>query len=102
MAKGYKAPEAPVFHLAGESGVAALETGVRDFVKKGVASEHDALIGKVLAGILCGGKNASINHETTEQDILDLERAGLIKLAKTKKSMARVVHMLKKGKPLRN
>lgn len=102
MAKGYTPPARPTFHLAGASGIAALEMGVADFVKKGVASEHDALIGKTLAGVLCGGKKASINHETTEQDILDLERAGLIQLAKTKKSMARVVHMLKKGKPLRN
>ena len=102
MAQNYTPPPRPIFRLAGESGMAALEMGVADFVKKGVASEHDALIGKVLAGVLCGGKKASINTETTEQDILDLERAGLIKLAKTRKSMARVVHMLKKGKPLRN
>ncbi len=102
MAEGYTPPKPPVFRLAGQSGVAAIKLGVSDYVKKGVASEHDAYIGEVLAGVLCDGKRGDINHETTEQDILDYERAGLIKLAKTKKTKARVVHMLKKGKPLRN
>ena len=87
--------------LPGASGAAALKLGVSDFVKKGVASAHDGEIGKTLAHVLTGG-DVSHQDETTEQHVLDLEREGLIAMARTKKSRARVFHMLKTGKPLRN
>ncbi len=38
----------------------------------------------------------------TEQDILDLEVAGFLKLVQQPGTLARLEHMLKTGKPLRN
>ena len=101
LADGYTPPERQTMHLPGRDGAAALKIGVGDFVKRGVASEHDGKIGRTLAHVLTGG---NVNHqdETPEQHVLDLEREGLIKMAKTKKSRARVFHMLKTNKPLRN
>ena len=40
--------------------------------------------------------------ELGEEDILTLEREGIIGLAKDVASLARMEHMLLKGKPLRN
>jgi 3-hydroxyacyl-CoA dehydrogenase len=55
-----------------------------------------------LAHILCGGDNADITKVMTEDDILKLERIGITTLAKNTLSLARMEHMLAKGKPLRN
>ncbi len=101
MAKSYTPPKAPTFNLPGASGAAALDLGVHDFIKKGVASPHDGKIGVALAKVLTGG-NTDQMDTVSEQDILDLERAGLIAMAKTSKSQDRVIHMLRTGKPLRN
>ena len=101
MVKDFQKPEPFVLKLPGSSGAAALGLAVRDFVSRGFATPHDATISKVLAFALSGGK-ADVTDELTEDDILKLERQGLIKLAKTKESQARVAHMLTKGKPLRN
>lgn len=101
LAEGYSPPKPATLRLPGKSGAAALKIGVSDFVKKGVASEHDGKIGFTLAHVLTGG-DVSHQDETSEQHVLDLEREGLIAMAKTKKSRARVFHMLKTGKPLRN
>lgn len=101
MAGNYTPPAPATVRLPGPSGAAALKLGVSDFVKKGDASAHDGEIGRTLAHVLTGG-DVSHQDETTEQHVLDLEREGLIAMARTKKSRARVFHMLKTGKPLRN
>ena len=38
----------------------------------------------------------------SEQDLLDLEREAFLHLAGQEKTIERIVHMLEKGKPLRN
>lgn len=101
LANGYEPPEPFQYRLAGPSGQAALLMGIHDFVKKGIASKHDATIGKELARVLSGG--ATDHTETlVEDDILRLERQALLTLLKTPKTRARIEHMLKTGKPLRN
>ena len=51
--------------------------------------------------MLTGG-NTDLQDEMSEQQILDLERAGFMELIKTKATIARIEHMLQTGKPLRN
>lgn len=87
--------------LPGKSGRALLKLGVSDFVKKGVASPHDATIADMLAKTITGD-NCDISDTLTEKDILKLERDAIITLAKTQKTRDRIVHLLKTGKPLRN
>jgi 3-hydroxyacyl-CoA dehydrogenase len=67
----------------------------------GYISEYDEHIGKKLATVLCGG---SVPNGTrrTEQDFLDLEREAFLSLCGEEKTMARIMHMLETGKPLRN
>ena len=66
----------------------------------GYASEHDARIGREVALVLCGGDGPP--RTVTEQDVLDLEREGFLRLLGTKETQERIAHMLKTGKPLRN
>ncbi|MDP7101490.1 MAG: 3-hydroxyacyl-CoA dehydrogenase, partial [Rhodospirillales bacterium] len=87
--------------LPGPTGRAALDLGIRDFINKGVASPHDGVIAHELAIILSGGDTDALDI-VSEDKVLRLERDAIIKLARTKKSRARVDHMLRKGKPLRN
>lgn len=101
MAKTYKAPEPAVIKLPGAPGAAALMLGVEDFAKKGIATPHDVTIAKELAKVL-SGYDVDMNDDVTEDDILKFERKAFLQLCKTKESKARVLHMLTKGKPLRN
>ncbi len=101
MAKDYTPPKPVELRLPGPTGRAALDLGIRDFINKGVASPHDGVIAHELAIILSGGDTDALDI-VSEDKVLRLERDAIIKLARTKKSRARVDHMLRKGKPLRN
>ncbi len=101
MVKGYTPREPYIFHLPGASGKAALKLALNDFEKKGLATPHDVTVATELAQVLTGG-DADVLDELTEQDILLLEQKAELILAKTKKTYARVMHMIKTGKPLRN
>jgi len=101
MAEDFQAPEPYVFTLPGESGASALQLGLRDFVNKGVATPHDATIATELALTLTGD-TTDVVDECSEDTILKLERDSIVKLTKTPETRARIVHLLKKGKPLRN
>jgi 3-hydroxyacyl-CoA dehydrogenase len=100
--EGYR-PPAPrtSIRVGGDGVVAALKLGVHLAWRAGRISDHDALIGRTLATILAGG---SLPHETTvcEQYLLDLEREAFLKLCGERKTLERIQHTLKTGKPLRN
>tara|TARA_R110000868_G_scaffold190862_1_gene434875 strand:+ start:176279 stop:178609 length:2331 start_codon:yes stop_codon:yes gene_type:complete len=101
MAKDYKKPEPFIYTPAGASGAAALKIGVQDFANKGIATPHDVTIAGKLAHILTGG-DGDMTQTIDEEEMLRLELEGILALTKTKKTQARVMHMLTKGKPLRN
>jgi 3-hydroxyacyl-CoA dehydrogenase len=54
-----------------------------------------------VAEVLTGG-NVLPETEISEQHLLDLEREAFLSLCGTKGTQARMAHMLKTGKPLRN
>jgi 3-hydroxyacyl-CoA dehydrogenase len=64
-------------------------------------SEHDKKIANKLAYVMAGG-DLSEPTEVSEQYLLDLEREAFLSLSTEKKTLERIQHMLKKGKPLRN
>jgi 3-hydroxyacyl-CoA dehydrogenase len=70
-------------------------------VAAGYASEHDALIGRKVAHVLCGGV-AGAAGPVSESYILELEREAFVSLCGEPKSQERIQHMLMKNKPLRN
>ncbi len=102
MARSDYHPPVPRAHvLPGESGIATLEMMVGTLVDGGYATEHDGLIAKKLARVLCGGASGS-SHPVTEQEVLDLEREVFVSLCGEQKSHERMQHMLMNNKPLRN
>ncbi len=102
LAAGYTPPAPPELIPPGEGGRLAIEIAIENFVKAGTISEHDALVAKKLAWVLTGGDRGDGMQPVEEQYFLDLEREAFVSLAGEKKSQARMGHMLKTGKPLRN
>ncbi|MFH4967340.1 3-hydroxyacyl-CoA dehydrogenase/enoyl-CoA hydratase family protein [Gaetbulibacter sp. M240] len=64
-------------------------------------SEHDHKIANKLAYVMAGG-DLSEPTEVSEQYLLDLEREAFLSLCTERKTLERIQHMLKTGKPLRN
>jgi len=64
-------------------------------------SEHDKKIANKLAYVMAGG-DLSEPTRVSEQYLLDIEREAFLSLATEKKTLERIQHMLKTGKPLRN
>ncbi len=101
LAKDYKPPEPWVMNLPGPTGRAALGLAVESFRLIGKALPHDVTVSKALAAVLCGGEH-DLTTQTTEEQILALERREFMKLIYMPETVARIEHMLKTGKPLRN
>jgi 3-hydroxyacyl-CoA dehydrogenase len=102
LADGYAPPEPAELIPTGEGGRLAIESTVDSFRVAGTISAHDALIGTKLAYVLTGGERADGIQPVDEQYLLDIEREVFVGLAGEAKSQARMAHMLKTGKPLRN
>ena len=98
---GYHPPAPRAYRLPGESGIATLDMMIDTLQAGGYASDHDALIARKVATVLCGGASGHA-HEVTEQQMLDLEREAFISLCGEPKSQERMQHMLTTNKPLRN
>ena len=64
-------------------------------------SEHDKKIANKLAYVMAGG-DLSEPSKVSEQYLLDLEREAFLSLTTERKTLERIEHMLKRGKPLRN
>jgi len=101
-AGGYRPHMPPTKIVAlGKGALATLKIGMHQMKQGGFISEHDFLLGSKLATILCGGDCNSI-QEVSEQYVLDLEREAFLSLCGERKTLERIQHMLKTGKPLRN
>jgi len=64
-------------------------------------SEHDQKIANKLAYVMSGG-DLSEPTRVSEQYLLDIEREAFLSLTTERKTLERIQHMLKTGKPLRN
>ena len=102
MADGYKSPEVRQFKLPGASGRLVVDSTIKGFVKSKKISEHDAVVGKKLAYVLTGGDKGGPFSPVDEQYLLDIEREAFISLCGEEKTIQRIQHFLKTGKPLRN
>jgi 3-hydroxyacyl-CoA dehydrogenase len=101
-AEGYQPPlPREAIPVGGAPVKAALDLGVHLALRAGRISEHDARVGRALAHVLAGG---ALPHATTvsEQYLLDLEREAFLSLCGERKTLERIQHTLKTGKPLRN
>ena len=98
---GHHPPVPRSFKLPGESGIATLGLLVNTMIASGHATEHDGVIARKLATVLCGG-NSGATHEVSEEEILVLEREAFVSLCGEPKTQERIQHMLMQNKPLRN
>ncbi|RBD00883.1 3-hydroxyacyl-CoA dehydrogenase, partial [Xanthomonas oryzae pv. oryzae] len=64
-------------------------------------SEYDYEIATRIATVVCGGE-VDRGALVDEEWLLKLERKHFVELAQQEKTQARIGHMLKTGKPLRN
>ena len=102
VAQGFRPrPQRTDIPAIGESGLALFKLMLHQMRVGGQISEHDQKIGAKLAYILCGGDLTSL-HFVSEQYIMDLEREVFLSLCGEPKTVERIKHTLKTGKPLRN
>ena len=101
LVNDYEAPEQKSHYLAGESGKVTLDLAVSDLVKAGHATPHDVTVTSHLSYILTGG-DTDPTQSVSDEDILRMEKEGIMSLMKTEETMERIEHMLSTGKPLRN
>jgi len=99
---GYRPPLRPRdIPVLGRSAAATIRAYLVNLLEGKYISEHDYLIGSKLAHVMCGG-DLTPGSLVDEDWFLELERAAFMELLATEKTQARVEHMLKTGKPLRN
>ncbi|HEY0997183.1 MAG TPA: 3-hydroxyacyl-CoA dehydrogenase/enoyl-CoA hydratase family protein [Gemmatimonadaceae bacterium] len=100
LSTDYVPPTMRTIRTVGGEAIGNLYYALFAFQEGGQASDHDVVIGRKIAYVLCGGDGPP--RLATEQDILDLEREAFLQLLGTKETQERIAHMLKTGKPLRN
>jgi len=101
VASGVRPPEVEKIYAAGRDTYYAALMSIKSLEWAGYASEHDALIARKTAFILCGG-DSSAPAWVDPWVILDLEREAFLSLLGEEKTIERMMHMLQTGKPLRN
>jgi 3-hydroxyacyl-CoA dehydrogenase len=87
--------------VLGRMGLGALYAGINGMWRGGYATDHDVLVARKLAYVMCGG-DLSEQSLVTEQYLLDLEREAFLSLCGEKKTLERIQSVLKSGKPVRN
>jgi 3-hydroxyacyl-CoA dehydrogenase len=85
----------------GRGALGALYAGINGMLKANYATEHDALVARKLAYVMCGG-DLSEATLVSEQYLLDLEREAFLSLCGERKTLERIQSVLKGGKPVRN
>ncbi len=99
--KGYTQPIPEKIKVLGKDGLGMFMVGAHSMHAAGYITEHEKLMSEKLAYVICGG-DLSAPTLVSEQYLLDLEREAFLSLCGERKTLERIEHMLKKGKPLRN
>ena len=101
VAAGYAPPIKQPIPVLGEAGQGMIDAELYNMKSAGFVSEHDAFLASRIAYVLSGGEVRS-NAVVDESVLLTLERKAFVDFLKQEKTVARIDHMLKTGKPLRN
>lgn len=99
LAADYAPPAPPVIKCGGAPARQAMLDRLSALAEEGTATPHDLVIGRALSHVLSGGGEAG---NVSEQALLELEHDAFMELIRTEATQARIAHMLKTGKPLRN
>lgn len=87
--------------VLGRSALGALYAGINGMRLANYATDHDVVVAKKLAYVMCGG-DLSEPTLVSEQYLLDLEREAFLSLCGERKTLERIQSVLKGGKPVRN
>jgi len=87
--------------VLGRSALGALYAGINGMWRANYATDHDALVARKLAYVMCGG-DLSEPTLVSEQYLLDLEREAFLSLCGERKTLERIQSVLRGGKPIRN
>ena len=98
---GYTQPSPQKIQVLGQQALGMFMVGTDSLEKGKYASEHDKKIANKLAYVMAGG-DLSEPTFVSEQYLLDLEREAILSLFTERKTLERIEHTLKTGKPLRN
>ncbi len=98
---GYAPPVKQPLRVMGDAGQGMVNAEIYNMINGKFMSEHDAFLAKRIAYVMSGGE-VKVGSEVDEDTILNLEREAFVDFCREEKSLARIDHMLKTGKPLRN
>jgi len=100
--QGYTTPvQRKDVKVLGRSALGALYAGINGMWRGKYATDHDALVARKLAYVMCGGDLTEASL-VSEQYLLDLEREAFLSLCGERKTLERIQSVLKSGKPVRN
>jgi 3-hydroxyacyl-CoA dehydrogenase len=94
-------PRRMAVRVVGRPGRAEIESALYQWKEARYISEYDAYLGGKLAYVISGG-DVDDDVTVSEEYLLDLEREVFKQLCGQPKTLERIEHMLKTGKPLRN
>lgn len=101
-ASGYSQPvKRKDIKVLGKQALGMFLVGTDSMEAANYISEHDHKIANKLAYVMAGG-DLSEPTLVSEQYLLDIEREAFLSLCTERKTLERIQHMLKTGKPLRN
>ncbi|MFD0763112.1 3-hydroxyacyl-CoA dehydrogenase/enoyl-CoA hydratase family protein [Lutibacter aestuarii] len=98
---GYTQPVPKKVLVYGQQALGMFLVGTDSLEKGHYASEHDKKIANKLGYVMAGGDLSEPTY-VSEQYLLDIEREAFMSLCTERKTLERIEHMLKTGKPLRN
>lgn len=98
---GYLPPAEPKIRVMGRKALASLRLMLYMMHEGGFITDYDRVVGEKIARVLSGG-DLSEPQEVPESYLLKLERKAFMELLEDERTMKRIEHMLKTGKPLRN
>ncbi len=98
---GYTQPAPQKVKVLGQQALGMFLVGTDSLQKGRFASEHDKKIANKLGYVMAGG-NLSEPTLVSEEYLLELEREAILSLLTERKTLERIEHTLKTGKPLRN
>lgn len=101
VANGYAPPVKRPLKVFGEAAQGMVNGEMYNMSKAGYVTEHDAFLARRIAFVISGGSTRT-NSTVDEEVILTLEREAFVDFLKEEKTVARIDHMIKTGKPLRN
>jgi 3-hydroxyacyl-CoA dehydrogenase len=99
--EGYAPPVRRPIKVFGAAAQGMINAELFNMQSAKYVSEYDVFMAKRIATVISGG-DVRTNSFVDEEVILNLEREAFIDFLKEEKTLARIEHMLKTGKPLRN